>query len=191
MMNMKGYQCIAVARTMLLAGLMSICFHSQADDEFQRWMQQQSVGMQQQVKEFKEYKDKRDKEFAAFLKTNWKAVDLVKGEIRDGSPKPDVMPVAPVHEIPVTVVKPEDDQSKPIVIELQKPALVNKAACSVAADRGIAYIRVLRGRVVAPDRHALDVVNVSVGFSRQLRHGAVMVETCHCREVTRVEVRRV
>jgi hypothetical protein len=66
-----------------------------ANDEFQQWKQQQSSSVQTQKNEFQDYKDKRDKEFTSFLKAQWKAVDLLKGEIRDQAPKPDVLPVAP------------------------------------------------------------------------------------------------
>lgn len=37
--------------------------------------------------------DERDREFTAFLKAQWQAVDLVKVNVRDEVPKPDVMPV--------------------------------------------------------------------------------------------------
>jgi hypothetical protein len=123
---LKECKCLVVSRTLVATALLSIYSHAIANDEFQQWMQQQSVGMQQQVKEFEEYKDARDKEFTAFLKANWKAVDLVQGEVRDESPKPDVMPVAPTDPPPVTLVKPEDGKAKPIAIELPKPDLVKK-----------------------------------------------------------------
>ena len=65
---------------LVASGLLLACSHAIANDGFQQWMQQQSAGMQQQVKEFEEYKDARDKQFTAFLKENWIAVDLVQGE---------------------------------------------------------------------------------------------------------------
>jgi len=86
-----------------------------ANDDFQQWMQQQSQGVAAQKKEFQEYKDKRDKEFTAFLKAQWKAVDLVKGEVRDEAPKPDVMPVAPPRPEPVKAVE------KPVVVFVPEP----------------------------------------------------------------------
>jgi len=108
-----------------------------ANDEFQQWMQQQSYGVQAQKKEFQEYKDERDKEFTAFLKAQWKAVDIVKGKVRDEEPKPDVMPVAPPE--PVTskppVVRPV---TKPVVVVTPKP-VVTKApvvAPVVVAPKG-------------------------------------------------------
>ena len=88
---------------------------SSASDDFQQWMQQQSQGIAAQKKEFQEYKDKRDKEFTAFLKAQWKAVDIVKGEVRDEAPKPDVMPVASPRPEPI---RPAE---KPVVIFVPKP----------------------------------------------------------------------
>jgi len=93
-----------------------------ANSEFQQWMQQQSQGVSAQKKEFQEYKDKRDKEFTAFLKAHWKAVDIVKGEVRDEQPKPVVMPVA--KPVPEPQVKPS---AKPVVVSVPKPEPVKPA----------------------------------------------------------------
>ena len=90
-----------------------------ANNEFQQWMQQQSQGVSAQKKEFLEYKDKRDKEFTAFLKAQWKPVDIVKGEVLDEAPKPDVMPVA--EPPPAPTVTPA---TKPVVISVPRPAPV-------------------------------------------------------------------
>ncbi len=91
-----------------------------ANAEFQQWMQQQTSGVSAQKKAFQDYKDKRDKEFTAFLKAQWKPVDLVKGEVRDEEPKPDVMPIAkpePVQLKPVT---------HPVVVVVPEPETVRK-----------------------------------------------------------------
>jgi hypothetical protein len=92
-----------------------------ANSEFQQWMQQQSQGVSAQKKEFQEYKDKRDKEFTAFLKSQWKPVDIVKGEVLDEAPKPDVMPVA--EPTPAPTVTPA---AKPVVISVPQPAPVKQ-----------------------------------------------------------------
>ena len=117
----------------LFPGLMFFSIlSSSANDEFQQWMQQQSQGVEAQKKEFQEYKDKRDKEFTDFLKAHWKAVDIVRGEVRDEAPKPDVMPVAsPVHELPVAI-------KKPVVITVPKPEITKKPAPAplVTAPKG-------------------------------------------------------
>ena len=83
------------------SGLLIFAISSAASDDFKQWMQQQSAGVQTQKTEFQEYKDKRDKDFTAFLKAQWKAVDVVKGDVRDEEPKPDVMPVAPPISPPI------------------------------------------------------------------------------------------
>ncbi len=101
--------------TGLFPGLVFYCVVADANNEFQQWMQQQSQGVAAQKKEFQEYKDKRDKEFTAFLKAHWKAIDIVKGEVRDEQPKPDVMPVAPLSPKPIAPVE------KPVVVVVPKP----------------------------------------------------------------------
>ncbi len=102
-----------------------------ANDEFQQWMQQQSYGIQAQKKEFQEYKDKRDKEFVSFLKAHWKAVDIVKGKVRDEQPKPDVMPVAPAE--PVSKKPAERPIEKPVVISVPEPVVIKKPPPVVTA----------------------------------------------------------
>ncbi|MCW8831261.1 MAG: hypothetical protein OQK32_07055 [Gammaproteobacteria bacterium] len=86
---------------------------SYANDDFSRWKQQYQES-------FQEYKDKRDKEFTAFLKMQWKEMDLLKGKELDTTPKPKVMPVAkplPVKQpqpipTPEPVVKDEPEPQK-------------------------------------------------------------------------------
>ncbi len=101
--------------------MLSLPSLSSANDEFQQWMQQQSSGVAAQKKEFQEYKDERDKEFTSFLKSQWKSVDLVKGDVRDEEPKPDVMPVARPDPIKKPIVSPK---SKPVVVTVPKPVVV-------------------------------------------------------------------
>jgi len=96
-----------------------------AGNEFQQWMQQQAAGVDAQKKEFQEYKDKRDKEFTAFLKANWIAVDIVKGEVLDEEPKPDVMPVAPM-EPPVSILQKPEQQLPPVIIMVPEPEVIVK-----------------------------------------------------------------
>jgi hypothetical protein len=104
-----------VVAACLFPGLMVFSVSGIANSEFQQWMQQQSMGVTAQKKEFQEYKDKRDKEFTDFLKTHWKAVDIVKGEVSDEVPKPDVMPVAPKMPEPVAPAV------KPVVVTVPEP----------------------------------------------------------------------
>jgi len=83
-------------------------------DSFNQWLQRQQRGVNRQQQNFYAYRDKRDKEFTAFLKAQWKAVDVLQGMRRDTTPKPLVMPVAPssvpfftpLHPSPPAVVIP-------------------------------------------------------------------------------------
>jgi len=116
----------------LFSGLIFFCIPVAANREFQQWMQQQSQGVTAQKKEFQEYKDKRDKEFTDFLKAQWKAVDVVKGEVRDEAPKPDVMPVAP--SAPVLSAPVE----QPVLVTVPKPVITKEPvpAPLVVAPKG-------------------------------------------------------
>jgi hypothetical protein len=124
----------------LVATYMSLSFllygvPGNANDDFQQWMQQQSQGVQSQKKEFQEYKDKRDKEFTAFLKAHWKAVDIVKGEVRDEEPKPDVMPVAPTRPVEVVPQKPD---RKPVSVLVPQADVTKKPVVApvIVAPKG-------------------------------------------------------
>lgn len=77
------------------AAVLSMSTATLAHSDFQKWMNQQQS-------DFQEYKDKRDKEFTAFLKQNWKQLDLLQGVERDKKPKPVSMPVAS----PITITEP-------------------------------------------------------------------------------------
>lgn len=126
-MNAKKFN-----RICLFSGLMLFCISAGANSEFQQWMQQQSQGVAAQKKEFQEYKDKRDKEFTDFLKAHWKAVDIVKGDVRDEAPKPDVMPVASPPPAPPAPVE------KPVVVTVPKPVVTKEPVVAplVVAPKG-------------------------------------------------------
>lgn len=66
-----------------------------ASNEYQQWLMEQQRGVTRQVQAFQAYKDARDREFTAFLKAQWQAIDVLKGDRLDQTPKPVVMPVAP------------------------------------------------------------------------------------------------
>jgi len=127
----------SIALKWLAFGLLFIVMPSGANSEFQQWMQQQTAGMQAQKKEFQDYKDKRDKEFTAFLKAQWKAVNIVKGEVRDKKPKPDVMPVAP--DRPVTKEPVKSPEVSPVVIVVPEQEVIKKPVVSpvVVTPRGV------------------------------------------------------
>lgn len=106
-----------VIASLLGLGALVYGLSSSANDEFKQWMQQQSHGVQAQKEEFQEYKDKRDQEFTAFLKAHWKAVDIVKGEVRDEAPKPEVLPIAQ----PEFVAKKPVDKPANILVPKTEP----------------------------------------------------------------------
>ena len=84
---------------------------AQAASEFEQWkMQQQQT--------FQEYKDERDREFTDFLKKQWREMELLRGNVRDETPKPVTIPVAkPQPPAPAPVVKP-----KPVPVPETMPA---------------------------------------------------------------------
>jgi hypothetical protein len=59
---------------------------AQEDPEFQKWLKQQQS-------EYKAYVDKHDREFAEFLKKEWRGVELMRGSRPDSKPKPPTIPV--------------------------------------------------------------------------------------------------
>ena len=88
--------------------------------EFEQWKRQQQESFQQ-------YKDERDREFTAFLKEHWRAIDLQQGFVRDKKPKPVVMPIAkpePAEPEPAPVIKPEQD--KPVVVVPPQPVIIEQ-----------------------------------------------------------------
>jgi hypothetical protein len=145
------YMGMAMTRKIFLAGAVSsglllAAAAVDANSEFQQWMQQQSQGIEAEKKEFQEYKDARDKEFTAFLKANWKEVDIVKGEVRDEDPKPVVMPVAPEPPAPPVVIQPRADLpveqpvkppvTPPVKISVPEPVAKKPVAAPVTKVKG-------------------------------------------------------
>jgi len=116
---------IKILVTALIVGLTFFSQTNYANEDFQQWMQQQSAGVTAQKKEFQEYKDARDKEFTAFLKAQWKPVDIVKGGVRDEAPKPVVMPVAkPKPEVLAPTIRP-------VIVTIPKPRLKDPVVAPV------------------------------------------------------------
>ena len=72
-----------------------------------------------------------------------------------------------------------------------QPGRVDQFARRLAVDRRIADIWVLRRRVIAPNCHLANVINVSPRFASELRLGPIMIEARHRREVPGIEVRGV
>jgi hypothetical protein len=118
-----------------LFGLSTLCLFllampASSVSEFEQWKQQHQQS-------FQEYKDERDREFTAFLQEHWREMELLKGVVRDESPKPVTMPVAkpvpaepapediparkPVDEKPLIILQPGAEPEPPVVV---KPAPV-------------------------------------------------------------------
>src|SRR4029079_5078135 len=58
----------------------------------------------------------------------------------------------------------------------QPVLVVDDLGGDATTDLGVEQVGVLRGRVVAPDRHLLDVGDGRAGLLRQLRDRAVVVQ---------------
>ncbi len=126
--HLKKYIFAGISLCLLLGATL---VYAHADDDFQQWMQQQSAGVTAQQKEFQAYKDKRDKEFTAFLKAQWQAIDLVKGKVRDDVPKPDVAPVAEPE--PVQPAR-QPTAVQPTIITVPEPEPVKKPTVTVPSS---------------------------------------------------------
>ena len=106
--------------TGFLAGMAATLATPARASDFSDWLKQQQQGVAAEKKAFQAYKDERDREFTAFLKAQWKAVDLLKGKRRDETPKPVVMPVAkPLPPKPPATPAPPRPQ--PVVQTPPKP----------------------------------------------------------------------
>lgn len=104
----------------VLTGIIATIVHASDRSEFEKWLTQEK-------QTFQEYRDKRDKEFTNFLKSQWKEMQTFQGLVRDKTPKPVNLPVAPepkpapkpVPPKPVVDAKPKPTIDKKPVIEPQ------------------------------------------------------------------------
>lgn len=94
----------------LVLGLSAIASVAAPDDEFREWQKREQAT-------FKQFKDERDKEFADFLRTQWKEFDSFRGVKRDPKPKPTVIP-------PVAPTKPPATPPAPPVVVVVKPPVL-------------------------------------------------------------------
>ena len=70
-----------------------------ANDDFEQWQHAQKQGVQQIQQDFRDYKDENDRQFADFLKSQWREFEMAQGRVRDPQPKPAEPPRAPVAQI--------------------------------------------------------------------------------------------
>lgn len=119
---MRSIRLMVLAVSIAITGIVSVV--TAADrSEFEKWMQQETQSYQ-------EYRDKRDKEFTNFLKTQWKEMQTFQGMVRDKTPKPVSIPVAPPRpepaprpdKPPVKVEAPEPEPLPMVKIPPIKPA---------------------------------------------------------------------
>ncbi len=101
------------------------------DDDFKAWMNEQTQS-------FQTYKDERDGEFINFLKDQWKEFQVSEGIVRDTTPKPVALPVAPVFPqrkiapLPKKILRPIKVPDKvPEPVPPKKPVIVTKPIVEV------------------------------------------------------------
>ncbi len=75
----------------------------QAQEDFEKYQQEQN-------KKFQQYVDETDRAFLNFLKQDWKQMQVLAGHVRDEEPKP--------VRIPVAETEPDDDE-----VDYQGPAI--------------------------------------------------------------------
>lgn len=134
---------------LLVCTLLSAPAFSAGSSEYDAW-RQQTLG------EFKRYLDENDKAFLKQLQSDWKSVDLLRGEPVDSTPKPDALPSAPppsvnvvTDETPLVKIQPADPDMVPAI----PPAPVIPAAAGPVAelsfygyDLKVPYTRVMQTR---------------------------------------------
>lgn len=95
----------------LFTGLMVLLFTlpASAQNDFEAWKRQQEHGAAQIQEDFRKFKDENDRQFADFLKSQWREFDAMRGVVRDPQPKPKVLPTAK----PAPTEKPSRPTLKP------------------------------------------------------------------------------
>ena len=82
--------CVAAA---LLLGLNLAPPRAQAGEDFESYRRAQQTGVQQMQKEFQDYQARQNREFADFLKTQWRDSAAIEGRPRFTTPEPKHAPV--------------------------------------------------------------------------------------------------
>ena len=78
-----------------------------ATNDFEAYRLQQMQGAQEVKKEFQDYKEKQDREFASFLKGQWRDFATTPGPVRIKEPKPRILPaLVPPSALPKPKVSP-------------------------------------------------------------------------------------
>jgi len=74
----------------LLVPLLVLCilFPAFAASEYEQWVESEQQSYQS-------FREKRDKAFSSYLQKQWETFTVFAGQVRDDTPKPDVVPTAP------------------------------------------------------------------------------------------------
>jgi len=109
---------------------------TQEDPEFQKWLKQQRS-------EYKAYVDKHDREFAEFLKKEWRGVELMRASRPDSRPKPQKIPVfAPPAGEPAA--KLPDERPTPLsAAPVQQPKRTPIASPSAQRNTNTSFCELL------------------------------------------------
>ena len=103
----------------LLIGLSAcLTLPASANSEYEAWLKQNTMDMNEAQQEFQDYMDANDKAFLGFLKQQWKEVDVKKPVVLDEKPKPVLLPSAPKPQPKPITSKPV---SEPITVVTPKP----------------------------------------------------------------------
>lgn len=87
-------------KSVLVLAMAGLVPAAEAQEGFREWAQSQR-------QEFQDFREERDREFHKFLKAQWKAFRVFKGEPEDSAPKPPSVPEAPPEPEPQPDVEVE------------------------------------------------------------------------------------
>ena len=132
-------------------------------NEFEKWLKQETQSYQ-------EYRDKRDKDFTGFLKQQWKEMQTFQGLVRDETPKPVVMPIAPpappkpVVKVPEPVVPPAPEpKPAPQLKPGQPPQPVVKIPEPVVSPQSVVKVPPIKVEPPPAEIKPAPVVSVPKG----------------------------
>lgn len=155
----------------LFFGIFSTALNAASQDDFEAWKRSQVQGIEQVKEEFSKFKDENDRQFADFLKVQWREFDTLNGKVRDPKPKPKVVPVVtvkpvvpakptpvvppppvspPIPVTPVVVSPPEPVKPPPVVVTLPAVPGKNMVTAEFYGNQvSIPYLPAWKQRLVA------------------------------------------
>lgn len=96
-----------------------------ANDDFEQWKRSQNQGLSQIKQDFRDYKDENDRQFADFLKAQWREFDTAKGIVRDSQPKPIDAPqvkITPLNSLKPTIKPTLSPRATPRISPTASPS---------------------------------------------------------------------